>query len=449
MKAYFIRRLLLLPITLLGITIIVFFITRIAPGGPMDQLLMQSAATEGQKSNSNTNSSGLSDEDIEAMEEEFGIDKSAPYAYCQWLGILPRENYISKSEFRTDNGVVKLGGDREMVRVVVKGEDKIVEITRNGDEVEKAVYADSGKNVTGNGWEVRLETPLDRKLQKEKRSKGKITDGTDYSYRAVVFKPAFSGIIQGDFRNSRKYQDPVMSMIGDKIPISLYFGILSSIIIYGVCIPLGIVKAIRHRTFVDNFSSILIFLGYSIPGFALGALMLTYFGVEKQIVPLFGLLSPEYESLSILERISNWAAMKDLFMHTVLPLICYVIGGFAMTTMMMKNNLMDNLAADYVRTAMAKGVPFKKAVFGHAFRNSMIPIATGLGGLISIFVGGSMLIEKVFDIDGFGLMQFNAVLAKDMPLIMGTLTISAFLMLLGNILSDIIVAMIDPRIKFN
>ena len=415
----------------------------------MDQLLMQSAATEGQKSNSNKGSGGLSDEDIEAMEEEFGIDKSAPHAYLQWLGVLPRENYISKSEFRADNGVVKLEDGREMVRVVVKGEDKIVEITRNGDEIEQAVYADSGKDVTDNGWEVRLETPMDRKLRKEKRSQGEEVKESDYSYRAVVFKPAFSGVIQGDFRNSRRYQDPVMSMIGDKIPISLYFGILSSIIIYGICIPLGIVKAIRHRTFVDNFSSILIFLGYSIPGFALGAIMLTYFGVEKQIFPLFGLISPEYESLSFFERISSWEVMKDLFMHTVLPLICYVIGGFAMTTMMMKNNLMDNLAADYVRTAMAKGVPFKKAVFGHAFRNSMIPIATGLGGLISIFVGGSMLIETVFDIDGFGLMQFNAVLAKDMPLIMGTLTISAFLMLLGNILSDIIVAMIDPRIKFN
>lgn len=429
---------------------IVFFITRIAPGGPMDQLLMQSAATDGQKSSKgNTNVSSLSDEDIEAMEEEFGIDKSAPYAYGQWLGVLPRENYISKSEYREDNGVVKLGDNREMVRLVVKGEDKIVEITRNGDEIEKAVYAEGGKNITDKGWEVRLETPEDRKLRKEKRSKGELAEDANYSYRAVVFKPSFSGILQGDFRNSRKYQDPVMSMIGDKVPISLYFGILSAIITYGICIPLGILKAIKHRTYVDNISSILIFLGYAIPGFALGALMLTIFGVRLQVFPLFGIISPEYESLSFLERITSWDALKDIFMHTVLPLTCYVIGGFAMTTMMMKNNLMDNLAADYVRTAMAKGVPFKKAVFSHAFRNSMIPIATGLGGLISVFVGGSMLIEKVFDIDGFGLMQFNAVLAKDMPLIMGTLTISAFLMLLGNILSDIIVAMIDPRIKFN
>jgi len=428
---------------------IVFLITRVAPGGPMDQLLMQSAASEDQGSSKNDNPAGLSDDDIEAMEEEFGIDKSAIHAYFQWLGFLPRENYISKSEYKVSNGVEKMDDGREMVRVVVKGEDRIVQIVRDGDAVEKAVYEDTGEKIEDFGWTVRLETPSDRKIRKEKRGQSGKVNEKDFVHRAVVFKPAFSGIVQGDFRNSRKYQDPVMSMIGDKVPISLYFGILSSMIIYGVCIPLGIVKAIKHRTYVDNISSILIFIGYSIPGFALGAIMLTYLGVDKQIFPLFGLISPEFESLSFWERISSWEAIKDVFMHTVLPLICYVIGGFAMTSMLMKNTLMDNLAADYVRTAMAKGVPFKKAVFGHAFRNSMIPIATGLGGLISIFVGGSMLIEKVFDIDGFGLMQFNAVLEKDFPVIMGTLTISAFLMLLGNILSDVIVAMVDPRIKFN
>jgi len=449
MKAYFIRRLLLLPITLFGITMIVFMITRIAPGGPMDQLLMQSAAEDGKKSNKSNNAGGLSDEDIEAQEEDFGIDKSILHAYFQWLGFMPREDYISKAEFKSSSGVVKLEDGREKVTLVVKGENRIIEIIRNGNEISQANYKDNGEDVRENGWQVRLETPYDRKLRKEKRLDGQTIAESEFVHRAVVFRPKFSGVFQGDFRNSRKYQDSVMSMIGDKVPISLYFGILTAMITYGVCIPLGILKAIKHKTFIDNTTSILIFVGYSIPGFALGAFLLSYLGIDKQIFPTFGLISPEYESLGFWERVTNWAVMKDLFMHTVLPLVCYVIGGFAFTTMMMKNNLMDNLAADYVRTAMAKGVPFKKAVFGHAFRNSFIPIATGLGGLISIFVGGSMLIEKVFDIDGFGLLQYNAVLEKDNPVIMGTLAISAFLMLLGNILSDIIVVMIDPRIKFN
>jgi len=239
MKAYFIRRLLLLPITLFGITAIVFLITRVAPGGP--------------------NPAGLSDDDIETMEEEFGIDKHVVYAYFQWLGVLPREDYISKAEYKASNGVVKLEDGREVVRMVVKGEDRIVEVVRNGDVIEKAVYLETGESVEENGWSVRLETPEDRKLRKEKRGKSGEVKASMFVHRAVLFRPSFSGLIQGDFRNSKKFQDPVISMIADKVPISLYFGILSSMIIYGVSIPLGILKAIKHRTYIDNVSSVLIF----------------------------------------------------------------------------------------------------------------------------------------------------------------------------------------------
>lgn len=419
-----------------------------APGGPMSRMLQESAAKEdGSKSNTGGNS-GLSEEAIERMEEEYGIDKSMPHAYAQWLGVLPKETLITKAEFKNEDGMVKdEEKGTETVRIVTKGEGKVIIVVRKDDELVSAKYED-GSSPEEAGWTVKLETPKDRLKRRNERND---TDSQKHKYvhRAVVYKENFAGVLEGRFGYSEKYQDPVMSMIGDKVPISVYFGLLSSIIIYGICIPLGVVKAIKHRTFIDNTSSILIFLGYSIPGFALGGVLLVHLGVNNQIFPLFGLISPEYEHLSFWERMGNWEAIKDVVWHTVLPLACYVVGGFAMMTMMMKNNLMDNLAADYVRTAMAKGVPFRKAVFGHAFRNSMIPIAASLGGLIMIFVGGSMLIEKVFDIDGFGLLQFNAVLTKDMPVIMGTLTISAFLMLLGNILSDVIVAMIDPRIKFN
>jgi microcin C transport system permease protein len=132
-----------------------------------------------------------------------------------------------------------------------------------------------------------------------------------------------------------------------------------------------------------------------------------------------------------------------------MPMVCYMVGSFAMMTMMVKNNLMDHLAADYVRTAVAKGVSFRRAVFGHALRNSLIPIATTIGGVVGIFVGGSMLIEKIFDIDGFGLLQFSALVERDETIIMGTLTISAFLLLVGNVISDFAVAMVDPKISFD
>jgi microcin C transport system permease protein len=179
-----------------------------------------------------------------------------------------------------------------------------------------------------------------------------------------------------------------------------------------------------------------------IPGFAFGAILLVHLGARMNLFPLFGMTSPNFAELG------TWDQIKDLAHHTVLPLLCYLVGSFAMLTMLTKNNLMDQLAADYVRTAVAKGVSFRKAVFGHAFRNSMIPIATSAGGLIEIFIGGSLLVETVFDIQGFGLLQYQAILARDVPVIMGTLTIAAFLMLLGKVISDLIVAMVDPRIKF-
>ena len=161
------------------------------------------------------------------------------------------------------------------------------------------------------------------------------------------------------------------------------------------------------------------------------------------LFPLFGLTSAGFDQLDTVGK------LKDLAHHTVLPLACYIVGSFAMLTMMTKNNLMDNLAADYVRTAVAKGSSFRRAVFGHAFRNSMIPVATSLGGLVTIFISGSMLVETVFDIQGFGLLQYQSVIARDEPVIMGTLVIAAFLMLVGHVISDFIVALVDPRIKFD
>jgi len=291
---------------------------------------------------------------------------------------------------------------------------------------------------------VRIELPEDRQQRWAKRNKSTIDKApANYDARALVFKSRFAGLLQLDLGRSTEFGDPVIRLILDRIPIALYFGLLSTLIIYGVCLPLGVAKAIKHRTPVDNLSSVLIFVGYAIPGFALGAVMLVYLGARTGWFPMIGLESPDADSFDL------WGKVKDRAHHTVLPLICYVIGGFAWLTMMMKNNLMDNLAADYVRTAVAKGVSFRRAVFRHAFRNSFIPIASTLGQLITIFMGGSLLIESVFDIQGFGLLQYQALLGRDQTVIMGTLAITAFLMLLGNVISDLIVAFIDPRIKYN
>ena len=446
MKSYFLRRLLLIPPTLIGITLLVFTITRFVPGGPMDRML-QEAATAAEKGGrggaaSTQGQGGLSEEQMEELEEQFGLDKPILAAYGQWAGVLPKEVFISKGEYgsRGEETIGSAIDSDTTATVVLRGDGRIAHVTQQDGEVISAVFAESGEPIASEGWKARFEGEKDRQERYLRRNPGAELPG--YRPRAVIYQTRFAGLVQGDLGRSTIYQDPVHEMILARMPIALYFGLLTAIITYSVCLPLGILKALKHRTFLDSSSSILIFFGYSIPGFALGAVLLVYLGARMNIFPLFGLTSPDFDQLD------NWGKIKDLAHHTVLPLICYVVGSFAMLTMMTKNNLMDNLAADYVRTAVAKGVSFRKAVFGHAFRNSMIPIATSLGSLVTIFIGGSMLIETVFDIQGFGLLQYQSVIARDVPVIMGTLTIAAFLMLIGHVISDFIVALVDPRIKF-
>jgi microcin C transport system permease protein len=231
-------------------------------------------------------------------------------------------------------------------------------------------------------------------------------------------------------------------MIRQRMPISLFYGIIEMFLIYGICLPLGIAKAIKHRSWFDNASSVAVFAGYAVPGYALGSLLVVSI-CAKGYFPMGGFVGENFETLGFFGKI------KDLLYHAAMPLVCYLVGAFAMMTMMVKNSLMDQLAADYVRTAIAKGLSFKRAIFRHALRNSLIPLATTVGGNVSILVAGSMLIEKIFDINGFGLLQFNALIEKDEYVTMGTLTVAALLMLIGNIISDAVVALVDPKISFD
>ena len=446
MLKYFLRRLLLIPPTLVGITLLVFAITKFVPGGPGERMLQQAArgADQGGKRPAASEShTGLNEEQLEEIEEQFGLNLPILVGYGQWLGVLPKESQLSKGEFGgSDDDRIGAGLDPDNTAIIVlRGDGRTVHVTRRDGAVTAAVFAESGQPIATEGWRLRYETEHDRQARFRNRTGG-AAEPPAYADRAVVFKSRFDGLLEGNLGRSTSFNEPVDQMIFSRMPIAVYFGLLTALITYAVCLPLGVLKALKHRTFIDTSSSVLIFLGYSIPGFALGAILIVHLGARLHWFPLFGLTSANFDQLD------DWGKLKDLAHHTVLPLTCYVVGSFAMLTMLTKNNLMDNLAADYVRTAVAKGVSFKRAVFGHAFRNSMIPVATSLGSLLEVFIGGSLLVETVFDIQGFGLLQYQALIARDVPIIMGTLVIEAFLMLLGHVVSDLIVAMVDPRIKF-
>ena len=247
-----------------------------------------------------------------------------------------------------------------------------------------------------------------------------------------------------DFGESFTYEEPVLDVISSKFPVSLQFGIINLLLTYLVCIFLGVFKAIKNGTRFDLISSVILFVMYAIPGFMLGILLIQFFasGNYFEWFPVQGLFSDEYEDLSFFAKIG------DRMNHFILPLICYMIGSFTMLTMLMKNSLLDEVKKDYIRTARAKGLSDKVVYLKHGLRNALIPIVTGIGSFLTIFFAGSLLIEVIFNLDGIGQMSYQAVLERDYNVIMGSVFIQSFLMLLGNLISDMAYVFVDPRIDF-
>ena len=263
----------------------------------------------------------------------------------------------------------------------------------------------------------------------------------------VAYALWFKDVLMFDLGESDVYSQPVWDIIKTRFPISLRFGVTGFLLSYAVCIPLGVWKAIKHGSKFDLISSITVFVGYSIPGWVVGILLLVYFGGGSfwNVFPLGGI-----QSISeVYNEMGFWAKIWDNVYHMILPITCYMLGSFASLTVLMKNSLMENLGSDYVRTAFAKGLNERVVIFKHALRNSLIPIATGFGQLFSLIFAGSYLIEKVFNIHGFGMLGYTSIIARDYPVILGSLVMGSLIRLAGNIISDFLYVLIDPRIRLN
>lgn len=245
-----------------------------------------------------------------------------------------------------------------------------------------------------------------------------------------------------DFGESFTYQEPVIDVIKSKFPVSLQFGIASLLLTYIVCIPLGVRKATKAGKAFDRMTTVILNLTYSIPPLVLGIFLIVVFAGKLNMFPIGGFQSDDYDSLT------TWGKVLDRAHHFVLPLICYMIGGFTELSILMRNSMLDVVKSDFVRTARAKGLSERMVIFKHALRNALIPIATGLGGFFGAFLGGSLLIEQMFNLDGIGLLGYQSVLSRDYNVIMGLAFISSMLLMLGRIFSDIIYVLIDPRIDF-
>lgn len=247
-----------------------------------------------------------------------------------------------------------------------------------------------------------------------------------------------------DFGNSFTYEEPVIDVIVSKFPVSMQFGIVSLILTYLVCIPLGVRKAIKAGGAFDQASGILLYIAYSIPPLVLGIFLIVFFAGSSYFswFPIGGFRSDDYESLTTMGK------FVDRLHHFILPLICYMVGSFTELTMLMRNSMLDVIKSDYVRTARAKGLTERVVVFKHALRNALIPIATGISGFFGVFLTGSLIIEQVFNLDGIGLLSYQSVLSRDYNVIMGLTFLSSLILLFGRVVSDLIYVVVDPRIDF-
>ena len=245
-----------------------------------------------------------------------------------------------------------------------------------------------------------------------------------------------------DFGYSHTFGKPVLSLIASKFPVSLRFGITSLILTYLICIPLGILKAMKHGSYFDYISSFTVFVLYSIFPFMLAILLIVVFAGKLDWFPLGGIMTLDSDNFTLFQKI------KDQLWHMVLPLACFIVNDFAILTILMKNSIIEEVGRDYVRTARAKGLDEKTVIVKHAFRNALIPIATGFGGFIGAIFASNLLLERIFNLDGFGKLFYDAALQRDYPVLMAQVVIGAMLILCGQLISDIAYVVVDPRIDF-
>lgn len=247
-----------------------------------------------------------------------------------------------------------------------------------------------------------------------------------------------------DFGRSIKDDRPVWDHIKERVPVTLIFTLTSFFLAYLIAIPLGIYSATHPYTLGDKITTVILFILYSLPNFWVATMAIVFFGGGDFLdwFPVSGLHSLGYEKLSI------WARFGDLLHHIALPLIVWTYGSFSALSRYMRGAMLEVIRQDYIRTARAKGLSERVVTYKHALRNSLIPIITMLANLLPLAISGSIIIESIFSIPGMGQLAFQAVLYRDYPIIMAVSTLSAVLTLFGILLSDILYALVDPRISF-
>jgi len=314
-----------------------------------------------------------------------------------------------------------------------------------GGPVEQLIHQMKGQGAGGEAsGSMSTLYRGDRGLDKERIESLKALYGFDKPAHERFFE-MIKNYATFDLGESYFHHKSVMELVVSKLPVSISLGVWTFFIVYLTCIPLGVAKAVRDGSAFDVISSTVILVGYAIPGFVLGILLLVLFGGGSfwDIFPLRGLVSDNWATLP-------WhAKITDYLWHMVLPITASVVGSFAVMTMLTKNSFIEEIRKQYVLTARAKGLSENTVLYKHIFRNAVIPLVTGFpAAFIGAFFTGSLLIETIFSLDGMGLLAYESILNRDYPVVLGTLYFFTIIGLISRLLSDLSYVVVDPRISF-
>lgn len=475
MTAYLLRRLLLMIPTLIGVLTITFVVTEFVPGGPADQIQAMLEGRQGTMAGAEVSSA--TGTGLDGAKKKFDPKVEQQLRRLYDLHLTRTERYlrtllwyspdsVTSSEEVDVGETIKFNSRGRSCILLRQGEDNYVAV-RNvfvvGEEEGEVVYDDQAvawRSVL-DGTLFNLETghilppatgvmissiPL-----QTREERGRTEVYVQESIASSLTNPDnWHGFFLLRFGKSIHRNKTVVELIRDRLPVSISLGAWSFAITYPICILLGIAKAVRNGSRFDSLTSAIILVGYSIPGFVLAVLLIVLFGPGEghlvELIPIAGLTSagdPGYAELSTMAKI------LDYLHHLAAPILCLSIGSFAVLTMLTKNSLLEEIHQLYAVAARARGLSERKVLYKHVLRNSLIPLVTGFPStFLFMFLTGSLLIEKIFSLDGLGLLSYSAVMERDFPVIMGSLFIFTLLKLVGQLLTDVAYVIVDPRISF-
>jgi peptide/nickel transport system permease protein len=291
------------------------------------------------------------------------------------------------------------------------------------------------------GTPTDMQTTLNPKASLEAQKRLRELYGLDKPL-IVQYRDWLTRLAHLDFgRSFSPDRRPVWDKIKERIGITLSLNLMSLIIILGVSIPIGVIAAYRAHSWFDQATTLFVFFGFAMPTFWLALLLIMFFGVYLDWLPISGLTSLNFRQFTF------WQKVQDLGAHVTLPVLVAAFGGLAGMSRYMRGNMLEVIRQDYITTARAKGLPERVVIFKHALRNALLPVITILGLSVPGLIGGSVIFESIFAIPGMGQLFYGAVMARDYPLVMGELVIGAVLTLVGNMLADVGYALVDPRIR--